>query len=300
MKRYIRSKLIHFLQYLGERYKIKIIPDKLFLQLLYQHKVGSILDLSKPQSFTEKIQWLKLNDHNPNYTLMADKYEVKLFVANLLEEDITIPTIGLYNRCEEIPFSTLPQSFVIKCTHDWNSVIICTDKNKFDLQAAIKKINNALKYNHYYRSLEWAYKHIPPRIIVEPFLSEDGITPPIDYRVYCFDGIPHFIHLTLNKFSDRRVLFVDTDWNIIPVGRQGLSTSNTVITKPLCLSRMIEIAKRISNNIPFLRVDFYIVKSKLYLGECTFYPAEGFKAFSPIEFNRKIGDLIPIPFNRKI
>lgn len=242
--RCIRSKLIHLIQYIGERYKIKIIPDKLFLRLLYRHKVGSILDLEKPRSFTEKIQWLKLYDHDPKYILMADKYEVKSFVANLLGEDISVPTLGLYKIFSEIPFNVLPQSFVIKCTHNWNSVIICVDKNKFDLRAAQKKIDKALKYNHYYKSLEWAYKYIPPRIIVEPFLSEDGITPPTDYRVYCFNGIPHFIHLTLNKFSERKVLFVDTNWNPIPISRQGLSLSNIMLNKPQCLSEMIETAKK--------------------------------------------------------
>ncbi len=290
--RYLRSKFIQFIQFLGERYKIQVMPDRLFLQIIYRHKVGLKLNLNNPQRFTEKIQWLKLYDHNRNYTLMADKYEVKSFVTNILKEDITIPTLGLYNSFDDIPFNMLPQSFVIKCTHDWNSVIICKNKDNFDFTYAKSKIGKALKYNHYYRSLEWAYKYIPPRIIIEPFLSEDGVSPPIDYRVYCFNGNPHFIHLTLNKFGDRKVLFLDKNWDPIPIGRKGLNLYGQMINKPSCLAQMMDAAEKISQGYPFLRIDFYVVKDTLYLGECTFYPAEGLKEFYPMYWNQKFGEMI--------
>lgn len=292
--KWLKSTLIHVLQHIGERYKIKLLPDMLYLKLLYKHKTNSELNLMVPKSFTEKIQWLKLNDKNHLYSVMADKYAVKKYATQILGYDISIPTIGIYKKFQDIPFEKLPDTFVIKCTHDWNSVIICNDKRHFNIKIARKKISRALKRNHYYHSLEWAYKNINPLIIIEPFLSNDGITPPIDYRVYCFNGEPYFIHLTLNKLKKREVLFYDTNWNKLSIVREGLTPSSQNIEKPILLRKMLLSAKMISKNIPFLRVDFYCVNNHLYLGECTFYPGEGFKPFSPEELDLQIGELISI------
>lgn len=291
----IRSTFIHFLQFIGERYKIKLLPDKIFIELLYFHKMGETLDLTNPHSFTEKIQWLKLYDKKDIYTIMADKYAVKEYVLQKTGANIAIPTIGIFKNFDDVPFNLLPNSFVIKCTHDWNSVIICHNKSDLNLEEVKSKINNALKKNHYYHSLEWAYKNITPQIIIEPFLSNDGVTAPIDYRVYCFNGIPQFIHLTIDKFNNRKALFLDTNWKICNIQRDGLSSYPGLVDKPSQLNIMLEVASKVSSDIPFLRVDFYIVNERLFIGECTFYPAEGFRAFIPSSLNIKIGELIDLP-----
>lgn len=292
---HIKSKIIHLIQFIGERFKIQIISDRWYLKILFKHKIGKKLDTDNPLTFNEKIQWLKLYDRNNKYSIMADKYAVKTYAYEILREDICIPTIGVYSKFDDIPLESLPNSFVIKCTHDWNSVIICPDKLQFNKIEAKKKICNALKRNHYYHSLEWAYKNIPPQIIIEPFLSDDGKQAPIDYRVYCFNGTPFFIHLTLNKFNQREVVFLDKNWEPISLERAGLKkcTKNN-IKKPKLLNEMLKYASKLSKDIPFLRVDFYIVAERLYLGECTFYPGEGFREFYPYEWNLKLGKMINI------
>lgn len=291
----ISSCIIHFIQFVGERYKIQLLPDELYLKMLYRHKIGQTLNLTNPLTFNEKIQWLKLYDRQNKYSIMADKFAVKSYANLILGEDFTIPTIGVYVNFNDIMFDKLPNSFVLKCTHDWNSVILCNNKQELDIVKAKKRLCKALKRNHYYRSLEWAYKNILPRIIIEPFLSDATGNPPIDYRVYCFNGEPHIIHLTVNKFNDRKVVFLNTNWELIPLERAGLTKYVKYIEKPRLLNKMLDIASKLSKDIPFLRVDFYIVREQLYLGECTFYPGEGFREFYPYEWNVKLGKMIKRP-----
>jgi len=294
LRRHFNSPILRFIQFIGERYKIKVFPDKLFLTLLYKHKIGKSLDLRNPLTFNEKIQWLKLFDQNNKYTIMADKYAVKEYALQVLGENLSVPTIGVYKRFDDINLEILPNSFVLKCTHDWNSVIICKNKELLDVPTAKKNLCNALNKNHYYRSLEWSYKHILPQIIIEPFLSDEKGNPPIDYRVYCFSGEPFMIHLTLDKFNNRKVVFLNKEWEHLPIEREGLTKSDIIIEKPKLLDKMLATASKLSKDIPFLRVDFYIVGERLYLGECTFYPGEGLREFYPYEWNLKLGSMINI------
>ena len=142
-----------------------LIPDKLYLQLLYRRIFNKKLDLNNPKSFNEKLQWIKLYDRRPEYTMMVDKYAVKEYVAGKIGKKYIIPTLGIWDKPEDIEWDNLPNQFVLKCTHDSGGLVICRDKDKLDKEAAIKKLSESLKRNYYIAGREWPYKNVPRRII---------------------------------------------------------------------------------------------------------------------------------------
>lgn len=272
------------------------IPDKIFLKIMYKRIMKNKLNLKKPTTFNEKLQWLKLYDKNSQYTKMVDKYDVKQYVAKIIGEEYIIPTIGIYDRFDDIDFDTLPDQFVMKCTHDSGSTIICKDKNKFNIKQAKEKIENALKQNFFYLAREWPYKNVKPRIIIEKYIEEeehDGLT---DYKFMCFDGKVKcsFVCLNRNGADGLNVDFYDINWNKMPFKRH-YKNSNIILEKPKNYTKMIELAEKLSKEIPFVRVDFYEINNIMYFGELTFYPGGGFEEFTPKEYDEKLGNWIKLP-----
>lgn len=160
--------------YILNNKKIITLPDKAFIKLKYKDKFGKKINLNNPQTFNEKLQWLKLYDRNPEYTKMVDKYEVKKYVASIIGEEYIIPTLGVWNKFEDIDFNKLPDQFVLKCTHDSGGLVICKDKSKLDINEAKKKIEKSLKINYYYLSREWPYKNVKPQIIAEKYMVDES------------------------------------------------------------------------------------------------------------------------------
>lgn len=269
------------------------LPDDLYLKIFYKKKIGKKLNLKNPQTFNEKMQWLKLNDRKEIYTTMVDKYDVKKYVANIIGEEYIIPTIGVYDNFDNINFDELPNKFVIKCTHDSGGVAVCKDKSTFNIEIARKKINDCLKKNFYYLGREWPYKNVKPRIIIEKFLDDEKNEDLIDYKIMCFNGKAQCSFLCLNRRSKEglNVDFYDLNWNKMPFERH-YKQSNIVMEKPENYDLMIELAEKLAKNIPFVRVDFYDIKGKVYFGELTFYPGSGMEEFNPEEWDKKLGDLL--------
>lgn len=269
------------------------LPDDLYLKIFYKKKIGKKLNLKNPQTFNEKMQWLKLNDRKEIYTTMVDKYDVKKYVANIIGEEYIIPTIGVYDNFDNINFDELPNKFVIKCTHDSGGVVVCKDKSTFNIEIARKKINDCLKKNFYYLGREWPYKNVKPRIIIEKFLEDEKNEDLIDYKIMCFNGKAQCSFLCLNRRSKEglNVDFYDLNWNKMPFERH-YKQSNIVMEKPENYDLMIELAEKLAKNIPFVRVDFYDIKGKVYFGELTFYPGSGMEEFNPEEWDKKLGDLL--------
>lgn len=269
------------------------LPDDLYLKIFYRKKIGKKLNLKNPQTFNEKMQWLKLNDRKEIYTTMVDKYDVKKYVANIIGEEYIIPTIGVYDNFDNINFDELPNKFVIKCTHDSGGVVVCKDKSTFNIEIARKKINDCLKKNFYYLGREWPYKNVKPRIIIEKFLDDEKNEDLIDYKIMCFNGKAQCSFLCLNRRSKEglNVDFYDLNWNKMPFERH-YKQSNIVMEKPENYDLMIELAEKLAKNIPFVRVDFYDIKGKVYFGELTFYPGSGMEEFNPEEWDKKLGDLL--------
>ena len=283
--------------YLNNRHLINWFPDKYYLSLAYRAKIGKNLNLNAPKSFNEKIQWLKLYDRNPNYTKMVDKLKVKEYISEKIGNEYIIPTIGVYNKSNEINFNELPNQFVIKCTHDSGSTIVCKNKDKFDYKLAKKKINNNLKRNYFYCGREWVYKNIKPQIIIEEYLKSDNIK---DYKFMCFNGEPKCILVCSERDANNNAFkeFYDTKWNKLPFGRKENEINQSIAEQPKNLEKMLELSKILAKNIPFVRVDFYEINNKIYFGELTFYPASGFEKFYPEEWDYKLGSWLSLPIGK--
>lgn len=285
------------LLYIDNKRIIKL-KDKTYLKLQYKNRMGKELSLEKPQTFNEKLQWLKLYDRNPEYTKMVDKYEAKKYVAYIIGEEYIIPTLGVYDRFEDINFEILPNQFVIKCTHDSGGLIICKDKTKLGIGEARKKINKSLKKNYYYSGREWPYKNVKHRIIVEKYMKEENEELK-DYKFFCFNGKVKFFKIDFDRFINHRANYYDINGKILPFGEEICPPDFTRdIYLPKNLKKMINLAERLSKNIKFLRVDFYEINNKIYFGELTFYPAAGFGRFIPDEYDKILGDMLKLPIEK--
>lgn len=269
------------------------IPDYFFLKYLFKKNTGKTLNLKSPRTFNEKLQWLKLYDRNPLYTILVDKCAVKQYVLDKIGGQYIIPTIGVWKAFEDIDFDKLPCQFVLKCTHDSGGIVICKDKSLLNIDDARNKIAESLKQNFYYAFREWPYKNVPPRIIAEKYM-EDESGELRDYKVMCFDGIPKLIEYHQGRFNSHTQDFYDENWNLLPMS-QGTPLSGTKIGKPLFFEQMMKLSAILSGGIPHVRVDWYCVHNQLYFGEMTFYDASGFEEFEPEEYNRILGDWIKLP-----
>ncbi len=273
----------------------KMIPDKMFLKMKYRHRVKRKLDLKSPQTFNAKIQWLKLYDRNPKYTMMVDKYEVKKYIEETIGKQYLIPTIGVYDNFDDIDLEKLPNQFVMKCTHDSGSVVICKNKKEFDFEKAHKKLSKALKRNWFWEGREWAYKNVKPRIIIEKYLEDKNVKELPDYKIMCFNGEPRMSFTCTERFNDGlKVTFFDIDWNKLPFERSH-PMSTKEIKKPKNYEKMLELSRILAKNIIFVRVDWYEINGKLYFGELTFYPGNGYEKFQPEEWDYKVGSMLDIP-----
>ena len=283
--------------------KIKnYIPDKIYLFLMYYILVKKRLNINNPNTFNEKLQWLKLNDRKNIYTKMVDKCEAKKYVTDLIGDEYIIPTIGVYNNFNEINFNNLPNQFVIKCTHDSGSTIVCKDKTKFDIKNAKKKISKALKYNYYYSVREWPYKNIKPRIIIESFMDDGVNSQLVDYKLQCFWGKVDNILVCVDRDKETGVKYhyFDTNWKYLKYcPYPGINEKNINISKPKQLDKMIKIAERLSAGIPEVRIDLYIIHGKIYFGEYTFFTNGGFDTTITSDADIILGEKLKLPIKRE-
>lgn len=279
-------------------YKIAlIIPDSIFVRLKYRKGLGKWPNLRNPQTFNEKLNWLKLHDRNPLYTTMVDKYEVKKYIASIIGEEYIIPTLGVWDRAEDIDFDSLPDKFVLKATHDSGRVIICRDKSKLDRAQAIMEMKVSLKRDFYAVTREWPYKNVKPRIIAEQLLEDNGSQNGIsDYKVHNFNGVPEAILVCRDRFKSSGLTedFYTTEWQHLDVRRPGHPNAPEPDECPPSLSKMLQLSERIAEKYPFMRTDFYSVGEKLYFGEITLYPASGTVPFIPKEYDDIFGDKLEI------
>ena len=273
---------------------LSILPDKLYLQLKYFYRFHKFPDLKDPKTYNEKLQWLKLYDRRPIYTTMADKYEAKKYVASIIGDKYIVPTYGVWNRFEEIDFNSLPNQFVLKCTHDSGGVVICKDKSKLDIEKAKDKINKSLNTNYYYHSREWPYKDINPRIIAEKYI-EDESGDLTDYKFFSFDGETKALYVATDRQSkeETKFDFYDDKFNHLDLVNSHPNSSKEN-KKPKQFDEMISLANKLSKGYPHIRVDFYEVNGKIYFGELTFYHMSGFQPFYPEKWDYIFGEWLKL------
>lgn len=272
-----------------------LLSDKLFITITYRLRMGKRLNLTHPNSFNEKLQWLKLYDRKPLYTTLVDKYSVKDFVKSIIGEKYIIPTLGVWNKPDDIDWTGLPNQFVLKCTHDSGGLVICKDKATFDREAAIKKLNKSLKQDFYKAGREWPYKNVPHRIIAEEYM-EDEFGELRDYKFFCFNGVVKALFIATERQSRDEPYFdfFDENFNHLDM-RHGHPNAPKLPSKPRCFEEMKILASRLSEGYPQLRVDFYEVNGKVFFGELTFFHHTGMVEFEPEEWDKVFGSWITLP-----
>lgn len=278
-------------------------PD--YLKILYKLKMNKKLHLEHPRDYQEKLQWLKLYNHDPKYTRMVDKITAKEYAAEVIGEQYIIPTLGVWEHFDQIDFDKLPNQFVLKTNHSGGNtgVLVCTDKSKLNKAQAKKKLESSLKSNVYTKLREWPYKNVKPMIMAESFMSDDsefnkgGLS---DYKFTCFNGMADNVMVCTDRASgETKFYFFDQTWNLMPLNVRGKNTDPSFkLSKPACMDEMFEIAGKLSEGIPFLRVDLYCISERPYFGETTFFPASGFDPNILPETEKYFGDKIILP-NKK-
>ena len=271
---------------------LRWMPDKSMLKLQYKVKLKRKLNLKKPERFTEKLQWYKINYRNPVLHTCVDKYEVREFVKSKGLQDILVELYGVYNSVDEIYFSTLPDSFILKSTDGGGgvNVVLCKNKADFDIESAKNTLRVGYKLTKKHPGREWAYNGLKHRIVAEKLLineanPEAGID---DYKIFCFNGEPKCIVVDTDRYIGHKRNFYDTEWNDLKVVSDAPACDRE-IPKPENLDKMLEIAKKLSEDFPFVRVDLYNVGGKIYFGELTFYPWSGYVQYTPDEFDVQLG-----------
>ena len=276
--------------------KMKFLDDKTYIKLQYLNEMNRLPNLKNPKRFSEKMNWVKLYGRKKEYNMMVDKYEVRKYVAEKIGEEYLIPLLGVWDSWDEIDFDALPDEFVIKCTHDSGSVIVCKDKSTFDFEKAKEKINRKLNQSLYDFAREWPYKDLKPRIIAEKFMKEADGSGLKDYKFFCFNGEPTYLYISenLHDHAIATIDFYDIELNNTPFKRTDFKTSNKKIVPPPNYDKMVEFARIFSKDIPHLRVDFYDINGEIYFGELTFFTSAGYLKLDPEEWDLKLGEMMDI------
>ena len=273
-----------------------LLSDETYLKLLFQLKVGYPLNLERPRTYNEKLQWLKLNDIHPEYAQFVDKIEAKRFVEKKIGAKYIIPTLGTWDTIGQIDWESLPERFVIKCTNDSGGIVVCKDKSKLDIRKAIAKLKKGWRKNYYKRNKEYPYRNLIPRIIAEEYMEDESGYELKDYKFFCFDGEPQFLFVaTGRQVNDTRFDFFDLNWNHLPV-LNGHPNADYPIAKPKNFKEMIDVARKLSQGIPHVRVDLYNVDGKIYFGEMTFFHWSGMTPFEPKEWDYIFGKYLRLPY----
>lgn len=278
------------------------MPDEKYLKMVFKARMGIELNLDNPKGFNQKLQWLKLNNRNPLYTMLVDKYVVRDYIAAVLGDEYLIPILGVWNDPDEIDFDSLPNQFVLKCNHNSGTgMCICTDKSRLHIESVKKELRKGLSENFFLKAREWPYKDVPRRIICEKYMrnnkSSDELT---DYKFFCVNGKVDNVMVCLERDTGSpKFYFFNQKWELLRLNNQGLNAPDGfTIPKPKCINEMFDIASKLSEGFPFVRVDLYEVDGKIYFGEFTFFPDGGWDKELLTETDAYFGSLIDLPISQ--
>lgn len=288
------AKPCSIIQKLGKHGLLKWMSDETYLKIVFRCDSGKKLNLTDPKSFSEKIQWVKLYDRKPEYKTFVDKYEVRELIKEKIGEEYLIPLIAVYESVEEIDWDKLPERFVMKCSHDSGTVVICKDKRAFNREEALKKLRYSFARELFWYGREWAYEGVTPRIVVEEFLSHDDQEPD-DYKVLCFNGVPKEIEVHRDRFGDHKLQDFDVDWNPVNHDFEGYGKFEVQCEKPQCLEAMLSLSEKLAKETYIGRVDWFIFNGRLYFGEITLYEASGFFGGAFKKWDEEVGAMIKLP-----
>lgn len=293
-----RSLVVLFYSRLLSRF---IHDDETYLKILWWLKKGTMLNLEEPKCFNEKLQWLKLHYHKPEFTMMVDKYAVKKYISDKLGSEYVIPLLGVWDRPEEVDFNSLPDRFVLKCNHTSGlGLVICKDKSKLNIPKARKALARGLKDDYFLRGREWPYRDVVRKIIAEEYKEDESGYELKDYKLYCFGGEPKFCQVDFGKGkglnrSDFYRNIYDMEWNLLDIQYSHPNDPSVLIEKPSRFEKMKGLARTLSEGEPFMRVDFYNIGNQIFFSEITFYPIAGMGWFKPASLDQEIGSWIELP-----
>lgn len=301
---FVRNPYLIF-NWMAARHMMDWMDDKPYLKLRYRASFGKKLDLEHPVTFNEKLQWLKLYNRKPEYTIMVDKVKAKEYVANLIGQEHIIPTLGVWDNPDEIDFDSLPNQFVLKCNHNSGlGMCICRDKRLLDITKVKRALWKGLKENYFLQGREWPYKNVPRKILAEKFMvdnsssgqaiTKDGLKDLNDYKFFCFNGEPKVLFISSDRSQNVCFDYYDMQLNHLDL-KQGGDNFKGVVVLPKHFEEMKDLAAKISQNIPQVRTDFYEINGNIYFGEMTFFDSSGFEKFSPDSWDEKLGKLIILP-----
>jgi hypothetical protein len=282
--------------YLADKGKKGSVPAEEFLKIRYRLAFGKEPNLECPKTYTEKLQWLKLYDQRPEYSVMVDKYAVKQYVADRIGADYIFPLLGVWENVDDIDFESLPESFVLKTTHDSGGIVVCKDKSDLDIKKAKEKLAHFLKRKYYDYNREWPYKNVKPRIIAEAYMEDSTHKELRDYKFFTFGGEPKVLYIAQGRGRGEPTVadFFDMDFNHLPFTIDH-DMADTPPTKPACFEEMKRLAAELSKGTPQLRVDFYEVDGRVYFGEMTFFHCSGLVPFNPDEWDTIFGNWLVLP-----
>lgn len=277
----------------------RFVPDEIMIRLLYFYRMHKVLHLKNPVLFSEKLQWLKLYNkriNDPRNTIMVDKKSAKDYVAAIIGETYIIPSLGVYDCFDEIEFDKLPNRFVLKCNHDSGGLVICKDKHALNKVKAKEKIEKCLKANFYWHGREWPYNNIKPCIIAEQYIEDKEVGDLRDYKFFCFNGSVKCFKVDFDRFAGHKCIYYDRNKRPLPFSEAAFACENNVeLELPKAIDKMVELAEKLSKEIPFVRVDFYCINEQIYFGEMTLCPASGFGRFTSDEWDRRLGNWLELP-----
>lgn len=285
---------------LNYRKMLNWLPDKVFLEAAFRARFGRKLNLNNPETFNEKLQWLKLYNRKPEYTKMVDKYLVRDYVKEKIGEEYLIPLLGVWDDPEKIDFDELPMQFVLKCNHNSGlGMCICKDKNSLDINKVKEELKKGINQNYYLTSREWPYKDVPRRIIAEKYMVDESGYELKDYKFYCFDGKVKLVMINSDRMSSEKTKANYFDENYQPLDFVwGYENAEIPPQKPEKFEEMKYLAEKLSEGITHVRIDFYQTPSGIYFGKITFFDGSGFDAIEPIEWDYKIGSWLKLPMEK--
>ena len=296
--KYLLKDPMRIIPMMGSKGLLNWMPDKLYLQIAMSHSLGYKININNPHTYNEKLQWLKIYDRKPLYTQLVDKYAVREYIAEKIGEEYLIPLVGgPWDSVDEIDFDSLPERFVLKTTHDSGGVIICRDKQSFDVDTAKQKLNKRLGKNYFWSGREWPYKNVKPRVIAEKYMIDDNCAELRDYKFYCFGGQVKVMLVVTDRMEKEvptKFTFFDMEFNKLPFEQAGPSDTRELM-KPLAFDDMRGLAEKLSAGFPQIRVDLYDINGKIYFGELTFFDSSGGEHFEPHEWDEIMGSWIELP-----
>lgn len=261
------------------------------------------MSFSNPITMDEKIQWMKINlyNNNPLITQCADKYAVRDYLKDKGCEEILNELYGAYDTVEEVPWSELPEKFVLKWNFGCGHNIICNSKSELDIDSTINKLKKWRKtYKNFYKDYsEMQYKNITPKLICEKLIETSDNSLPVDYKVYCFNGVPHCLLICTGRGQGKtKFYFVDKEWNLLRYNKTGkLAPEGYSVPKPDGWEKLFFYAEKLSKPFPFVRADFYLENGQIIFGELTFTPSGGKDTNRLIETNKLFGSMIDLNYN---